>query len=271
LVTLHCFFDALKDGVTVLGVEFFRGTADDAVERILEGGLLVAPSGPGLSKNLIEDLWYGEALDAADIVLPDSGLMVLIWNWIACRGKSRIKRVSGLEFLNCFLCAPAVKSKLHQSFWIMPSIEENLVNLQWLRKDLDIDVPVEATYIAPIYRSTGEIQDDLLLKNIRERTPSIIFLNIGGGVQERVGHYLKDNLDPCPAILCCGAAIAFLAGGQARIPDWADRWMLGWLLRCLHNPTGFVPRYWQARTLVPLILRYRDQRPLLQDVPMEPA
>jgi N-acetylglucosaminyldiphosphoundecaprenol N-acetyl-beta-D-mannosaminyltransferase len=268
---LHCFFDALKDEVTVLGVEFFRGTADDAVDRILEGGLLVAPSGPGLSKNLIEDSWYGEALDAADVVLPDSGLMVLIWNWIAGCGGSRIKRVSGLQFLTRFLCAPAVKSKLDHSFWIMPSIEENHVNVEWLRKDMDVHVSGEGTYIAPMYPSTGEIQDDLLLKNIRERTPSIIFLNIGGGVQERLGHYLKENLDPCPTILCCGAAIAFLAGGQTRIPDWADRWMLGWLLRCLHNPLGFVPRYWQARTLVPLILRYRDQRPLLQEVPMEPA
>ena len=264
-------FDALKDEGTVLGVSFFRGTAEDAVERILEGGLLVAPSGPGLSKNLIEDSFYGKALDAADIVLPDSGLMVLIWNWIASFGGFRIKRLSGLTFLSSFLRSPTVKSGLDNSFWVMPSVEENNINLEWLRKELDVSISAEETYIAPIYPSAGQIIDDLLLKNIQQQNPSIIFLNIGGGVQERLGHYLKDHLDPCPAILCCGAAIAFLAGGQARIPDWADRLMFGWLLRCLHNPVGFVPRYWQARALVPLILRYRQLRPTLKDVPTKLA
>ena len=166
-------------------MKFFHGSAEDAVNQILGGGLLVAPSGPGLSKNLVEDSWYGEALDAADIVLPDSGLMVLIWNWIARHGSPRITRVSGLEFLNRFLCDTSVKSKMKHSFWIMPSLEENLVNQEWLLQDLGVDVPEASTYVAPMYSSTGPVTDELLLENIRSRSPSIIFLNIGGGVQER--------------------------------------------------------------------------------------
>jgi UDP-N-acetyl-D-mannosaminuronic acid transferase (WecB/TagA/CpsF family) len=49
------------------------------------------------------------------------------------------------------------------------------------------------------------------------------------GVQERLGYALRKQLSYKPAILCLGAAIAFLSGGQANIPNWADRLMLGWL------------------------------------------
>ena len=255
----------MKGEVTILGVDFFTGSAQEAVVRILEGGLLVAPSGPGLSKNLVEDSWYGEALDASDIVLPDSGLMILLWNLSARRGGPKIRRVSGLEFLDCFLRSPSVRQRMDRSFWVMPSEPEKQRNLEWLRKDLQFEaLQEEATYVAPMYPSGGDVADENLLEAVRLHDPLVVFLNIGGGVQERVGHYLKQNLNPCPAILCCGAAIAFLAGGQVRIPKWADSYKLGWLLRCFHNPVGFVPRYWMAKSLVPLLLRHRDRRPPLR-------
>ncbi len=50
-------------------------------------------------------------------------------------------------------------------------------------------------------------------------------------MQERLGYALRKQLSYKPAILCLGAAIAFLSGGQANIPNWADRLMLGWLFR----------------------------------------
>jgi hypothetical protein len=47
-----------------------------------------------------------------------------------------------------------------------------------------------------------------------------------------------------------------------RIPHWADRLYLGWLLRCLANPVRFIPRYWAARKLVGLLKRYGADSPL---------
>jgi UDP-N-acetyl-D-mannosaminuronic acid transferase (WecB/TagA/CpsF family) len=72
---------------------------------------------------------------------------------------------------------------------------------------------------------------------------------------------LKQNLQPLPAIHCIGAAIAFLSGDQVRIPLWVDRLYLGWLLRCLSQPRRYVPRYWSARKLVKLMLRYGETLP----------
>jgi lipopolysaccharide/colanic/teichoic acid biosynthesis glycosyltransferase len=86
-------------------------------------------------------------------------------------------------------------------------------------------------------------------------------VGLGGGVQERLGLFLKQHLSYRPAIFCTGAAIAFLTGGQARIPVWADRLYLGWLLRIIDAPTKFHRRYWEAFRLAPVIWRYRDKLP----------
>jgi len=64
-----------------------------------------------------------------------------------------------------------------------------------------------------------------------------------------------------PAIHCIGAAIAFLSGDQVHIPVWADSFYLGWLFRSISEPTRYIPRYWDARKLLPLMARYRDRLP----------
>lgn len=84
---------------------------------------------------------------------------------------------------------------------------------------------------------------------------------VGGGTQERLGLYLKSHLTYLPAIHCIGAAIAFLSGDQVHMPEWADRFYLGWLFRCLSSPQRYVPRYWSAMQFVPLLWRYRSRLP----------
>lgn len=247
--------------VKILGLEFYTGTAKEAVADVLSGGLLVAPAAPGLAHNLIEDFHYREALLNAKICIPDSGLMVLVWNLICSKKKNKIKRVSGLEFLKEFFQNDLGRNSLKSSFWIMPNDAESELNQKWLTENTGVQLDAESIYIAPNYSTSGELQDTKLLDLITLRKPGVVFINVGGGIQERLGYYLQKHLDFTPAILCCGAAIAFLAGGQTHIPAWADHLKLGWLMRCLSNPNSYVPRYWNARTLVPLILKYREMLP----------
>ena len=89
-------------------------------------------------------------------------------------------------------------------------------------------------------------------------------VGIGGGVQEKLGFFLKENLRARPAIHCIGAALGFLTGDQPPIPMWADRFYLGWLLRLLRQPRVFGPRYLSALKLPWLLLRYRQEMPPLQ-------
>ena len=238
----------------ILGIRFFVGGAQEAISRLCNGGLLVVPAAPAL-KNLAEDISYRQALLDADVAIADSSLMVMVWNFAQ---KDNIRRLSGLEYLIELLGQPEVK-KPGGSFWIMAGPESSARNLEWLA-DHGVNVLPEDVYLAPVYGSV--IEDEKLLRQIRERRPAHVIITLGGGTQEKLGLYLKRNLDPLPAIHCIGAAIAFLSGDQVRIPMWADRFYLGWLFRCLSEPRRYVPRYWSARKLVFLMLRYREGLPI---------
>ena len=105
------------------------------------------------------------------------------------------------------------------------------------------------------------IEDKALIERLNNLRVKHVVITVGGGTQERLGLYLKRNLDYLPAIHCIGAAIAFLSGDQVKIPHWADKVFLGWLFRCISSPKRYVPRYWSAFKLIPLMWRYRDRLP----------
>ena len=75
-------------------------------------------------------------------------------------------------------------------------------------------------------------------------------INLGGGIQEVLGSYLKDNLNYNPQIICTGAAISFFTKKQAPINSLIDMLYLGWLIRCIFKPKQFIPRYLKSFKLI---------------------
>ena len=75
----------------ILGIRFFTGSAKAAVQIGLAGGLVVVPAAPALVE-LRTNKSYREALLNADLVITDSGLMVLLWRLLTGQ---MIPRVSG--------------------------------------------------------------------------------------------------------------------------------------------------------------------------------
>ncbi len=225
------------------------------MRRIDAGGLLVVPAAPAL-KDLASSVGYREALLGSDLVLPDSAFMVMVWN---LRMRDRMPRVSGLEYLRLLLREPEVRRK-GNTMWVMAGAESERLNLRWLAAE-GVEVPAECVYRAPMYGPV--IEDAALLALLERLRPHHVVLTIGGGNQERLGLYLKRNLSYLPAIHCIGAAIAFLSGDQVHIPAWADRFYLGWLLRCVSEPRRYAPRYWGARKLLGLMLRHGEELPPL--------
>ena len=238
----------------ILGIRFFTGTAVEAVQIGLCGGLVVVPAAPALVE-IERDRAYREALLKADLVLTDSGFMVLLWNLIEFE---KIRRTSGLEYLKLLLDEPAFRTA-KSVLWIFPTEKSRQTNLGWLRSSGQ-PMMDEDCYVAPVYES-GSVVDARLLSLIETRRPAQVVIALGGGIQEKLGHYLKQNASYKPAIHCIGAAIGFLSGEQVNIPGWADHFFLGWLFRCVSQPTKFLPRYWKARRLLPMLLKYREGLP----------
>ena len=229
-------------------IHFINGDYKTAISLLKKGALMVVPAAPALA-TIKEDQLYYNALLNSDFAIPDSGLMVLvlkIFKFI------RIKKLSGLAFLDKFLNENILKEN-HCLFLVDPNEKEATINQKYL-KSLRILIKDDDHYIAPFYNKDN-IVDYVLLKLIEEKKPKYILINLGGGVQERLGSFLKNNLSYQPGILCTGAAIAFFTGQQVFIPRWVDKLFLGWLWRCIKNPNIFIPRYIKAFSLFFLILK----------------
>ena len=240
----------------ILGVKFFVGDAPEAVEIGTRGGLVVVPAAPAMLE-LAHDHDYRQALLGADLAITDSGFLVILWNLMML---DRIHRVSGLEYLKLLL-ARSEFSEPGTSFWIMPSPASLERNLAWLQSQ-GYPIRREDCYVAPKY--ANRVTDDTLVDLVNLRQPRHIIVGLGGGVQEKLGLYLKCHCTVQPAIHCIGAAIGFLSGDQVRIPDWADQWILGWFFRCATNPRRFAPRYFKALRLPLILWKYRGRLPDLR-------
>ena len=233
--------------IKILGIEFFKGKVNQVFEQLkTHGGLLTVPAAPALV-TITKDQDYYDALLESDLVIPDSGYMVLIWNIIS---KYRINKISGLEFINYFI--DHIDSfKQDKFFLVNPSELDSQINRTFL-SEKGLDISENDVYTAPFYK--GNVNDTVLLAQIEQQKPKWVFINIGGGTQEKLGLFLKKNLSYKPAILCTGAALAFKTGRQVNMPTWVDYIYMGWLSRCISNPKVFVPRYLSGFKLLGMIL-----------------
>jgi UDP-N-acetyl-D-mannosaminuronic acid transferase (WecB/TagA/CpsF family) len=242
----------------ILGLNFFIGTADEAIDQIsTTGGLVVVPAGPALV-TLPTNAAYRQALLAADLIISDSAFMVLLWNLTHLHW---ISKLSGLKYLRALLLQPDFR-KPGATCWVMPSAVSAERNRQWLEQQ-GIVLTDDNLYVAPIYTNTP--QDPALLALLERTRPRHIIIGLGGGIQEPLGYHLKQNLSYKPCIHGVGAAIGFLTGDQVHIPVWVDALGMGWLWRILSNPRRFIPRYWAARKLATLILRYGSELPAFKN------
>jgi UDP-N-acetyl-D-mannosaminuronic acid transferase (WecB/TagA/CpsF family) len=234
----------------ILGVRFYIGDLKGLLDRAVgAAGLIVVPSAPVLSR-MADDPAHAEALENCDFAVTDSGLMVSLW--LLFQGE-RLRRISGLRFLGALLERPELREP-GATYWVMPTGEDSRVTGEWLRGK-GIDVGPGNCRVAPIYPRRGPLDDAGLLGELESLKPRYVVICLGGGVQERLGYALGKRLSYRPTIVCTGAAVGFFSGRQARIPTWADRLMLGWLLRTLHAPSQFLPRYRPALALIPLLYR----------------
>jgi exopolysaccharide biosynthesis WecB/TagA/CpsF family protein len=235
----------------VLGIQFFNGDVDEAVQSMIQrGGFLIAPSGTCFAR-LREDERYRHAVLAADLAIADSGLMVVLWRIIQ---RERIQRISGLKYVKHLIGKLKVAENTNV-FWVLPTEHARLRLIEWSRRE-PFPIANDSCYVAPHYGL--ELSDQNLLALIEQRRFGHVIIAIGSGAQEKLGHYLRENLSYRPVIHCTGAALGFITGDQIAIPDWADRFFLGWLFRLLAQPCRFVPRLIRGFELPWLIWKYGE-------------
>jgi N-acetylglucosaminyldiphosphoundecaprenol N-acetyl-beta-D-mannosaminyltransferase len=240
----------------ILGVRFLDAPVADALDLLRDGGLMVVPSAPALTL-LASDPAYRAALLDSDFAIVDSAYLAVMWFALT---RQRLHRVSGLEFVRELL-QRKIGAGRGELFLVNPTDEDGEANLK-LVQGHGYDIDATHCYTAPLY-DPAHIEDDELVRRLEAVRPKYIMLNLGGGVQEPLGLYLKRRLTFTPGIICTGAAIAFLTGRQATIPDWADKAGIGWLLRIAADPRRFFPRYAASARLATLLWQHRRELPPL--------
>ena len=207
-------------------IKFYNYNFAKLFTIIDEGGYLVAPAASALT-NIGKDKTYHESLIQSDVAILDSGFFCLLLRIF--KGK-KVSKFSGYLFLKNFLSLNFSKEIKFLS--VDPNQEESKANKLLLNKNNIVNLK---NYIAPQYIKE-HIVDNNLLEEINRFQPRYIIINLGGGIQELLALYIKNNIKHKISILCTGAAIAFLTKKQAPINDIIDKLYLGWLARIIFNP-----------------------------------
>lgn len=206
---------------------------------------LVFPAAPALA-NIKDDKKYLTSLRAADYALFDSSYLCLL---LRIFKNINVSKFSGLKFLKLFL--KFLKKNKSSLLLIDPNYQSSKRNIKLLKS---YDIKNFENYIAPRYNNL-KIKDEKLLKIIKKNKPKNVIINLGGGIQENLGFYLQKKINFKMNIICTGAAISFLTGEQAKIPDIIDNIYLGWFFRILFNPKLFIMRYFKAFKLFAIIIK----------------
>jgi len=261
----------------MLGIDFFVGTAAEAITHISKyGGLIVAPAAPSFIA-LQDDPDYRRAIADADLAIADSGWAVLFWRLLR---REKLTRISGLALFKALLETADARIP-GNLFWILPSEKAKTKTLEFARSS-GYPTTADDCYVAPKYFSCSHgsvsreerervsqkrgysIADDALVAILQSRKPKHIIIGIGGGMQDKLGSYLKHQLIYRPGIYCIGAAPGFVTGDQVVIPMWADRIYLGWFLRLARAPHHYTRRFSSAFRLPGMIWRYGSELPPLK-------
>jgi exopolysaccharide biosynthesis WecB/TagA/CpsF family protein len=225
-------------------IKFLDLKDNEFIKVIKVTGLFVFPSGPGLA-SINQKKNYYESLKKAELVFFDSGLFVLL---LKIFKNIKVNKFSGFKFLQFFF--RYLKNNNNKSiFCIDPNTKFSKSNKMFFK---ELGINKINNYIAPKYNSKN-IYDKLLLAKINYLKPDFILTNIGGGKQEILGLFLKDNLEFKTTIICTGGALSFFTGDQAPINTFVDRYYLGWLVRLIFNPIIFCRRFIYALKLIPMV------------------
>ena len=226
-------------------IKFYNINTKNFDKFIIRKGLFVFPAGPALA-SIEESSKYYNSLRKADYAFFDSGFFVLLLKVLK---NINVSKFSGYKFLNLFFDY-LKKNKKKSVFCVDPNFQFSKSNKDFLKS---LGIKKIYNYIAPKY-NVDRISDNELLRQIKKVKPDFILTNIGGGRQEILGLYLKEQLKIKTTILCTGAAISFFTKDQAPINAMIDQLYLGWFLRLIFNPIIFLRRYFYSLRLIPMVI-----------------
>jgi N-acetylglucosaminyldiphosphoundecaprenol N-acetyl-beta-D-mannosaminyltransferase len=226
--------------VDVLGVGVSATTIDDSL-RVIEGWIArrepryVCVSGMHGVMESQQDLQLRQIHNQAGLVTPDG--MPLVW---ICRlkGHRRVERVYGPDLMLALCDRSQTAGYRHYFYGASPAVLDALTTrLVGLYPSLR----VAGTY-APPFRQLAPAEDDVIVEQIKQASPDIVWVGLSTPKQER---WMADHVQRLgvPVLIGVGAAFDFHSGFKRQAPRWMQRNGLEWLFRLLSEPRRLYRRY----------------------------
>ena len=233
--------------IKFLGITFYNENYTQIKNRLFQKkSYLVIPAASALGNVFFsKNKYYLKSLQKAKVAIFDSGffcICLLFFKFVI------VKKFSGYKLINFFLSDTAMKSK--KILILNSNKKEKKLNMTLLN---NFKFQFQRHYICPIYNSEL-LHDKMLIKIVNNYKPEIVIINIGGGIQEILAFYLRQNVKKKFATICSGAAMGYFSGSQAPVSKLTDKYYLGWLIRLIFNPAIFIPRLTKSIFLIYIVL-----------------
>ena len=228
-----------RQPIVLLGVAFDNVTLGETVGRIEEmivsrRSHYVVTANVDFLVQARRDLELQRILLNAPLVLCDG--TPLVW---ASRlfGNPLPERVAGSDVVPELI---RVAAKKHYRLFFLGTTEEaNTRAVARLRAQFP---DLEISHYSPPFRPLLEMDDDEIIRRIREAKPDLLFVAFGCPKAEKwiAMHYPTLGV---PVAIGVGGTIDFLAGRLKRAPLWMQRGGVEWIYRLCQEPRRLFKRY----------------------------
>lgn len=180
------------------------------------------------------DAAFAQAVDAADLALPDGAPVA----WMLRRlGHAGQQRIAGPDLMLDVLAMAAARDL---PVFLLGGTPETLQRLQQRLRERWPALHLAGAE-SPPFRNATEAEDAALVERIARSGAALLLVGLGCPKQEV---WMAAHRGRVPAVMLgLGAAFDFHAGTRRRAPHWMQRLGLEWLHRLAQEPRRLGPRY----------------------------
>jgi N-acetylglucosaminyldiphosphoundecaprenol N-acetyl-beta-D-mannosaminyltransferase len=222
-------------GISIAAIDLRRASQLISARALASRGDYVTVTGAhGVVESADDDLVL-RAHQEAFLVVPDG--MPLVWLGRQL-GFRTMDRVYGPDLMECIFSQPECRELRHFFYGGLPEVVSKLTSAIATRFG---PLNVVGTYSPPM-NPIGFVEDDAIIRRIRDSRPQIIWVGLSSPKQEVWLHMHMPKIGAGVGI-GVGAAFDFLSGTTRQAPRWVQRSGLEWLFRVATEPRRLFWRY----------------------------
>lgn len=173
----------------------------------------------------LDDNFFRESLEDSDFLIPDGIGICLAFQYLF---KKQIKKITGADLHSFFL--KHLNSTNGKAFYLGAS-DNTLIKIKERVKKEHPKIDVKF-YSPPFKKEFNQTENNIILKEINQYNPDVLFVGMTAPKQEKWVHRNKEKIN-VNYICSIGAVFDFYSRKSRRAPKFVQKIGLEWLFRSL--------------------------------------